>query len=165
MVTASPRAEQRERTRAAILAAAWEIAHESGIAELSLREIARRVGMQAPSLYTHFDSKGAILDAMFVQAYETLDRRLLDVSIDGEAEAALVRAMREWVAFCLEDVARYQLLYTRVLPGWEPSTEAYGAAVASYERMRTQLAEIGITEQEDLDLWTCLLYTSPSPRD
>lgn len=157
MVTASPRAEQRERTRAAILAAAWEIAHESGIAELSLREIARRVGMQAPSLYTHFDSKGAILDAMFVQAYETLDRRLLDVSIDGEAEAALVRAMREWVAFCLEDVARYQLLYTRVLPGWEPSTEAYGAAVASYERMRTQLAEIGITEQEDLDLWTAVM--------
>ncbi len=156
MTVASPRAEQRQRTREAILAAAWDVAHESGIGELSLREIARRVGMRAPSLYTHFESKGAILDAMFIQGYADLDRRLADLDTAGESAAVLVRAMETWVAFCLEDLARYQLLYTRVLPGWEPSTEAYAVAVASYDRMRAHMADVGITAQEDLDLWTAL---------
>jgi AcrR family transcriptional regulator len=40
--------------RAEILAAAWELAGEVGLANLTLRDLARRVGMQAPSLYSHF---------------------------------------------------------------------------------------------------------------
>jgi len=35
------------------------------IAGLTLRDIATRVGMQQPSLYSHFASKQAIYDAMF----------------------------------------------------------------------------------------------------
>ena len=62
-------AERREATRQEILAAAWEIAHESGLISVTLREIAARVGMQPPSLYSHFASKNAIYDAMFGQAW------------------------------------------------------------------------------------------------
>src|ERR1700721_3182440 len=61
-------AERREATRQEILAAAWEIAHESGLISVTLREIAARIGMQPPSLYSHFASKNAIYDAMFGQA-------------------------------------------------------------------------------------------------
>ena len=48
-------AERREATRQEILAAAWDVAREQGVAQLTLREVAERVGMRAPSLYTHFD--------------------------------------------------------------------------------------------------------------
>ena len=45
------------------------MAREQGLAQLTLREVAGRVGMRAPSLYTHFSSKHAIYDAMFADAW------------------------------------------------------------------------------------------------
>src|SRR5918996_3961751 len=67
----SPR-ERRERNReqvgAAILEAARGVMRERGVAGLSLREVARRVGMQAPSLYEYFPSKAALYDALFLLA-------------------------------------------------------------------------------------------------
>ena len=62
-------AERREATRQEILTAAWAVAREQGLAQLTLREVAERVGMRAPSLYTHFASKHAIYDAMFADAW------------------------------------------------------------------------------------------------
>jgi len=62
-------AERREATRREILEAAWDAAHEGSVAGLTLRDIAVRVGMQQPSLYSHFASKHAIYDAMFEQAW------------------------------------------------------------------------------------------------
>src|SRR6185503_18162606 len=71
------RAERREATRAEILEAAWDLVRAEGLASLNLRDLAARVGMQAPSLYSYFDSKHAIYDAMFAQgAQELLDREL-----------------------------------------------------------------------------------------
>ena len=51
------RAERREATKAEIVDAAWELARAEGLGAISLRDIARAVGMQAPSLYGYFASK------------------------------------------------------------------------------------------------------------
>lgn len=44
------------------------------LSRITLREIAQRVGMRAPSLYSHFASKNAIYDAMFGQAGRSASR-------------------------------------------------------------------------------------------
>src|SRR6478736_1437306 len=62
-------AERRAATRQEIIDAAWDVARELGLAQLTLRDIAGRVGMKAPSLYSHVDSKNGIYDAMFAQAW------------------------------------------------------------------------------------------------
>ena len=61
--------DRRAAARRKILDAAWEVAREQGLAALTLREVAARVGIRAPSLYSHFASKHAILDAMFGEAW------------------------------------------------------------------------------------------------
>lgn len=61
------RAERHEATKAEIIDAAWEFCRARGLAGLSMRDLARRVGMQAPSLYSYFGSKDAIYDAMYAQ--------------------------------------------------------------------------------------------------
>src|SRR5215469_10679796 len=66
------KAERREATRREILDTAWEIARRDSLAAVTLREVAERIGMRSPSLYTHFDSKNAIYDAMFAQAWSEL---------------------------------------------------------------------------------------------
>src|SRR5207245_9654426 len=59
------RQRNREEMRAAILDAARAVMREEGVAALNLQEVARRVGVRAPSLYEYFPGKAAIYDALF----------------------------------------------------------------------------------------------------
>jgi TetR/AcrR family tetracycline transcriptional repressor len=51
-------------TRDDILRAALDLLNEVGIDALSTRRLAERLGVQSPTLYWHFKSKAALLDAM-----------------------------------------------------------------------------------------------------
>jgi AcrR family transcriptional regulator len=138
-------------TKAHILDVAWALADETGIAGLSLRELARRVGMRAPSLYTYFDSKDALFDAMFVQGYLELSeaqRGWAEEAEGLEPEEALAKGLTQWMGFCRHSIARYQLMFTRAIPGWEPSPEAYAVSVSQYEAMAVILASMGVDDDE-----------------
>src|ERR1700722_11351367 len=110
------RAEYREGTRQEILEAGWEIARQQGLAAITLRAVATIVGMQAPSLYTHFPSKNAIYDAMFGQAWADYEHET-DASLSKRrprgARAALKTAARTFFDFSASDLARYQLMNQR----------------------------------------------------
>jgi AcrR family transcriptional regulator len=151
-------AERREATRQEILAAAWEIAHESGLISVTLREIAGRIGMQSPSLYSHFASKNAIYDAMFGQAWREF-RAVLEKEVPsfpaGPRERLLALA-NMYFDFAVSDLERHQLMDMPMLRDFTPSEEAYRPAVECYEIMRSVLAEIGIRSQADLDMYTAL---------
>lgn len=147
---------RRAATRRDILDAAWELTRRDGIAELSLRELAAAVGMKAPSLYSYFAGKAAIYDALFAEGYEQLDAQLDALDWDRPVAEVLATGARTFLAFCAADLPRYQLMFTRVLPGWEPSPEAYRASQASYQRLTERFAGLGITDQATLDLWTAL---------
>ncbi|MDP9436233.1 MAG: TetR/AcrR family transcriptional regulator, partial [Actinomycetota bacterium] len=66
------RASRRAAASERILAEAWAAAREHGLAALSLRDLARRLGMAAPSLYSYFDSKHGLYDAMYADGWQTL---------------------------------------------------------------------------------------------
>jgi AcrR family transcriptional regulator len=151
--------ERREATRREILAAAWEIAHESGLISVTLREIAARIGMQPPSLYSHFASKNAIYDAMFGQAWRDF-RAVLEkeaASFPADPRGRLQAAAITYFDFAVSDLERHQLMDMPMLRDFTPSEEAYRPAVECYEIMRSALAEIGIHRQADLDMYTALL--------
>lgn len=151
-------AERREATRQEILAAAWEIAHESGLISVTLREIAARIGMQPPSLYSHFASKNAIYDAMFGQAWRDF-RAVLGkeaASFPADPRGRLLALASTYFDFAVSDLERHQLMDMPMLPDFTPSQEAYQPAVECYEIMRSVLAEIGIRRQADIDIYTAL---------
>ncbi|MGH3585846.1 MAG: TetR/AcrR family transcriptional regulator [Pseudonocardia sp.] len=152
-------AKRREATRREILAASWEVAREHGLAALTLREVAGRVGMRAPSLYSHFDSKHAIYDAMFGQAwteYEELIARTEPVA-PGHPRAMLKRLARRFVDFSVADLARHQLMNLRTIPDFTPSPENYAPAVRVLDGLHVRMAAIGITDGADIDLLTALV--------
>lgn len=151
--------ERRESTRAEILEAAWDLAASRGLAEFTLRDLAERVGMRAPSLYTHFPSKNAIYDAMFGQAwseYETVVRAEA-ADLAGSPREVVRRIGRVYFDFAVASPARHQLMSQRTIPGFEPSPESYAPAVRVLELGRRTLADLGVTDPSDLDLLTALL--------
>jgi len=58
------RGDKRERTRAALIAAAWDVIEEKGFAGASLEEIARRASMTRGAIYSNFPSRAELLLAV-----------------------------------------------------------------------------------------------------
>jgi AcrR family transcriptional regulator len=150
------RESRRQSARTAILDEAWTAVREEGLAALSLRELARRSGITTPTVYAYFDSKNDIYDAMFGQAAEAFAAHMAVPYDSTDPRAALTTAFRRFVQFCTADPARYQLLFQRTLPGFEPSAESYGAAVRALEETRELLTLNGVTDERHVDMWTAL---------
>jgi AcrR family transcriptional regulator len=155
--TRDRRAERREATRAEILEAAWELARQQGLAGLSLRDIAAKIGMRPPSLYWYFESKYAIYDAMFAEGNLELLRRMAAPDWPDEPRPLMRMMARIFVEFWSEDAARSQLLFQRTIPDFEPSAESYALAVEVLEGGRKILAAAGVTDPANFDLWTALV--------
>ena len=148
---------RRRSARDAIIGAAWSLVAEEGLAGLSLRDLARRAGITTPTVYSYFDSKNAIYDAMFAQAAGQLVERMTEPLDGDDPGALLVAGVRRFAEFCTSDPARYQLLFQRTLPGFEPSPESYAPAVEALVHAQGWLARNGVTEARHLDLWTALV--------
>ena len=155
--TRDRRAERRESTRAEILDAAWELARTRGLAGLSLRDVARKIGMRPPSLYWYFDSKHAIYDAMFADGNRQLLARLAEQDWPADPRAILRLTARVFVEFSAEDVERYQLLFQRTIPDFEPSPGSYALAVQVFEQMRGRLAAQQTSNDPGGDRWLRLI--------
>ena len=148
---------RRRSAQDAIVRAAWVLVGDVGLAGLSLRDLARQAGITTPTVYAYFESKNAIYDAMFSQAATEFFDKMAE-PIDGDDPGALlVGYVSRFVEFCTGEPARYQLLFQRTLPGFEPSPEAYAPAVLSLANTRELLAQNGVTEARHLDLWTAIV--------
>ena len=142
---------RRQAKVASIVAAAWNLAHEHGIAGVSLHALAREVGMRQPSLYEYFDSKHALYDAMFADGNRQLLDRLATRKHHRDPRAALKAYLATFVAFALEDAARYELLFQRHIPGFTPSPESYARAAEVLDGAVALMNDAGVRRQGDVD--------------
>jgi AcrR family transcriptional regulator len=159
------RTARRQETMDEIVAAAWDIVREQGLAGLAMRDLGERVGMKAQSIYSYFASKNEIYDAMFHEGYLDFAAAMAAVSnsptdgagaIDGGPSAAHQAAHR-FFEFCTSDPVRYQLLFQRTIPDFVPSPKSYAVALEVYDATTTHLGSFGITDPEAVDLWTAVL--------
>lgn len=153
-----PRETSRhQEVRKVILDAAWTLARERGLGAWSLRDVGTRVGMRAPSLYGYFPNKAAIYDAMFAMGYQALLTRIEDTPRTGSPRTIVRRAAHLFFDFCVEDPARYQLLFLRTLPGFEPSPQSMALAEQVLKEGAAALAAAGAGHPDAVDLWTALM--------
>jgi AcrR family transcriptional regulator len=144
-------AERREARTREIIEIAWRLAAVEGIGGFSLHGVARELGIRQPSLYEYFDSKLALYDAMFADGNRKLLGRITGLTLPDDPRRAVKAFMRAFVEFALEDPARMELLFSRPIPGFEPSEQSYKPAVTVLERARTLLRAAGMRAQGDVD--------------
>jgi hypothetical protein len=58
--------------------------------------------------------------------------------------------------FCTTDSVRYQLLFQRTIPGFEPSPGSYAVALEALNALATAFAEVGVTDPAAVDLATAV---------
>ncbi len=151
------RAVRRASTRARIIEAAWELATRDGIAAISLHDVARRVGMRAPSLYNYFASKNAMYDAMFAEAAAEVGAAVRERPDHPDPRRRLRATVGAFVGWCVANPVRYQLVMERPIPGFQPSPESFAITVANLGIVRADLEAAGVATDKAIDLFRALV--------
>src|SRR5271165_4849741 len=138
------RRDRHEATKQEILDNAWSMVRADGLAALSLRALAHAVDMEPQSLYTYFASKSALYDRMFADGNHELARQFAEADIPDDARGALRAVARIFTDFAIQDQARYQLLFLRAVPGFQPSPDSYAMAVEVLESVKMILRHAGL---------------------
>jgi len=158
---------RRRETMGEILDVAVELMEVEGVAALSLSAVARRLGMQPPSLYQYFPSKMAIYDALFERGARQLrdaHRAALATATRPEPFANDLIAVSAFCRWCMEHQIYSQILFWRTIPGFEPSPEAFAPAQDTLHDLRDHLTAAvdagrlhpDATSEEGIALYTSL---------
>ncbi|MEU6923034.1 TetR/AcrR family transcriptional regulator [Streptomyces sp. NPDC046631] len=127
----------RERARIEVTAAIKDEAKKQlmaeGAAKLSLRAVARELGMASSALYRYFPSRDELLTALIVDAYDSVGETAEAAHRTARAEAAthvarwiaVTRAVREWA---LAHPHEYALIYGSPVPGYTAPQATIGPA-------------------------------------
>jgi AcrR family transcriptional regulator len=106
---------------------AWRQIAATGASSLSLRGIARELGITAPAIYNYFPDRDALVTALIIDAYASFGDRQIDAmnSIPGpgkelERLRATGHAYRAWA---LDHPHRYLLIFGNPVPGYVPPVQ------------------------------------------
>jgi AcrR family transcriptional regulator len=123
----------RERVRAELTAEIADAARrqlaEVGAAALSLRAVARELGMASSALYRYFPSRDELLTRLIIDAYDELGRAAEEADDPGRPSldrwVAVCRAVRSWAR---SHPHEYALLYGTPVPGYRAPRDTVPAA-------------------------------------
>ncbi len=125
----------RERNRAELTTAILECARKQlvrdGAAALSLRAIARDLGMASSAIYRYFPSRDALLTQLIIDAYNSLadDVQEAEAKVDRNDRRqrfmVIGQAVRTWA---LAHEHEYALIYGTPVPGYAAPADTIGPA-------------------------------------
>lgn len=143
------RARARAELTSEILDAARRQLGEVGASGLSLRAVARDVGMVSSAIYRYFPSRDALLTELIIDAYQSIgtaaeaadDRAQRNHGRDTspiDRLVAIADAMRRWA---LEHAHEYALIYGSPVPGYQAPTDTIDPATHAARVLLKVLAD------------------------
>jgi AcrR family transcriptional regulator len=102
------------RLREALIESGLSLLASGGLAELSLRALARQVGVSANAAYRHFESKDALLNAMASEGFRRL-AAAQHQAIWGQPDVMkqLMVSGRAYIDFAMSQPALFRLMFDR----------------------------------------------------
>jgi AcrR family transcriptional regulator len=103
--------------RSALVEAGLKALESADLAELSLRQLAREVGVSATAVYRHFPDKQALLSALAAAGIEQLGQFQQQAAADAPNNSAAFAATgRAYVRFALANPALFRLIFSQSGP-------------------------------------------------
>ena len=127
------RTDQHPNLEDAIKQIAWQQIAENGASALSLRAIARALGITAPAIYNYFPRRDDLVTALIVDAFTSLGQSQKDAIQDNPDDDLAARlstlglAYRDWA---INYPQRYQLIFGTPIPGYEAPADVTVPAAA-----------------------------------
>lgn len=159
------RVERKERTRRAILDAALELSDESTLAAISLRQVAKQVGIVPTAFYRHFDSIEALGLALVDESFASLRTMIRDIRRGAPALADIVdRSVSVLVEHVHRQRAHFLFIARERAAGPPAVREEIRHQIELFEReLATDLARLPRTDAwsaEDLQVLSHLIVSA-----
>ena len=123
------KSDLRER----IIEAAWEQISREGAPALSLRAIARDLGIAAPSIYNYFADRDTLVTALILEAYESLashQKTANDATPADDLPARLASIGNAYHDWAVTYPQRYLLIFGTPIPGYVAPLETIAPIAA-----------------------------------
>jgi AcrR family transcriptional regulator len=159
------RSERKQRTRRAILDAALRLCENSSLVALSLRQVAKEVGIVPTAFYRHFESIDALGLALVDEAFASLRTMMRDIRRGDPALADIVdRSVSVLVDHVHEQRAHFLFIARERAAGPPGVRDAIRHQIELFEReLATDLARLPGTDAwtaEDLRVLSNLIVTA-----
>jgi AcrR family transcriptional regulator len=124
----SARERVRAEVRSEIVNAAREQMALEGAGALSLRAVARELGMASSAVYRYFKSRDELLTALIIEAYDALGSEVEAASLEGDGRTRWVAAWLSVRRWALGHPHEYTLIYGSPVPGYQAPELTIGPA-------------------------------------
>lgn len=110
--------------------------------ELSLRELARHVGVSANAAYRHFANKEALLAALAAEGFRRLNAVQVQAAMtSSDLKKGFRQSGRAYVKFAQDHPALFRLMFSRLTSG-NPTEELSEASQASFQTLQTAVSAV-----------------------
>jgi AcrR family transcriptional regulator len=118
-----------------ILAAALTILDTEGESALTVRGIATTAGIAPMGIYSRFDGKTGVFEALFIEGFDRLADELDQETPTSDAGADLVSAGHRYRAFAQKNPAHYRLMFMSRRREYTPSPDAANSCGRTFQRL------------------------------
>lgn len=136
------RSQNPDNAKANILAAASDIFLEGGIQSLSVRAIAARAGTSTIGIYSHFQGKQGILDALYIEGFKLVIESMTVADADISARDTIMRASRQYLDMAEGHAAHYRLIFGERDAEFVPSHDAELVGAKAFNTMLRHVAKL-----------------------
>jgi AcrR family transcriptional regulator len=130
-----------EGTKTRLLAEARDLYLEAGFARFSLREVARRVGVSAPAVYRHYDSKEALLREVCAAGFRQFGSYLLQSLSEPTPRDRLVKSGELYFRFAMENPRDYRVIFMGGAEDFMSKADAEGAPDPTFQFLVDRVRE------------------------
>jgi len=144
---------------------ALEIIRDDGLENLSLREVARRLGVSHGAPYKHFPSRDHILAEVVARVFADFATHLDTRRKTGVPPQDMAEMGRTYIAYALNNPLKYRLMFGTALPDPEQHPEMMRQARHAFSLLRENLADLHASHaqtvsQEQLDLDALFVWST-----
>jgi len=149
-MTQTRRERLRLQTIDEIKTAAWQQIAKEGAVALSLRAVAREVGITAPGLYRYYPSRDALVTALMIEAFNSFSEAL-ETSRDACKPDDHISRFREvckaYFQWAVSSPQKYALIFYTPVPGYTLDKESGPAAQRGFLVLQNVIGEAYMAEK------------------
>ena len=132
----------------ALIKAGVKILAKEGVNGLSLRKVAKQVGVSHAAPYSHFADKQALIAAISTEGFKQLLKQIASVrEAHQDPSALLLETARAYIQFAVNEPDRFKLMFSSVI---EKEKEYPEFVAASQENFQQLVSVVEACQQADL---------------
>lgn len=111
-----------------ILVAASQTLLEKGVEGLSVRAISTKAGLSTIAIYSHFQGKQGVLDALYVEGFERVRDAMVSADDHENPLQSVLAGSEKYLQFAQHNEGHYRLIFGETGSSYAPSDEALEAS-------------------------------------